>query len=352
MVKFRRAVVFNYRLIFSDFLADIPLHIVWQGVSVDLSQKIVLPYVFDLELCGRCNTVCSFCPRHEMKRGEDCMSQENFEFFITKILNYKQYLRNQSIYLPHEQVWANILDNEQTPLRVILCGMGESLLHRNCAEWISRIRQEVGIRVSLVTNGLLLKLKNIEKLARANVTVVLVSVPGIDKESYSQYMKLDWDLILGNIKQANQIMPGRIQINATIPDNATYSSQDILDFWAQWNIPVAGISSCHNRGGHLTDINLSGKNGKTTSHFCGIIARHNFIAWDGSILSCCHDLHAENKLGHISEDEFIDIAMRKTLSVEQGPTFRICKDCNDCERARPEQIISIGINRVTEQTHL
>ena len=35
-----------------------------------LEEKVVLPYLFDLELSGKCNTVCTFCPRDEIKRGE------------------------------------------------------------------------------------------------------------------------------------------------------------------------------------------------------------------------------------------------------------------------------------------
>jgi radical SAM protein with 4Fe4S-binding SPASM domain len=101
------------------------------------------------------------------------------------------------------------------------------------------------------------------------------------------------------------------------------------------------INHCHNRGGFLHDGALTGKHGASSSHFCGIMARHTFVAWDGRLLSCCHDLHAENVLGHVSDDEFLDVALRKTPIVDQGPTYRICKGCNDCERLQPAGIVRI-----------
>lgn len=300
----------------------------------------VLPYVFDLELSGRCNTVCSFCPRHEMKRGESYMSEENFEHFIGKFKAYANCLENRVVSLYQEGVTARLGRHEQSPLRVIMCGMGESLMHRRCPEWIQRIRTEVGVRVTVVTNGLLLKEKIINSLFDSGITVVLVSVPGIDRESYSRYMKLDWDRVLNNIKQAHAAMPGRVQINATIPDDASYTASDIANFWGELGIPIAGISQCHNRGGFLENSFITGKHGHSSSKFCGIIARHNFIAWDGSILSCCHDLHAENVLGHVATDDFFEVAAAKTPLLKNGASYRICKNCNDCERLQPEQILT------------
>src|SRR5947209_8205978 len=112
-----------------------------------MTAPLVLPYVFDLEMSGRCNTVCTFCPRDEMKRGEQFLSDENFEHFITKLGRYAQALDGRDIELPWERVRTRVGQREQSPVRVILCGMGESLMHPRCPEWIGRIRREIGVRV-------------------------------------------------------------------------------------------------------------------------------------------------------------------------------------------------------------
>ena len=132
-----------------------------------LEPGLIIPYVFDLELSGRCNTVCTFCPREEMKRGEQLMSAENFEHFFR---NLKEYVAAQlegsgfrSLY--ERSPWWCWGAREQSPVRILLCGMGESLIHPRCAEWVGRIRREIGVRLSIVTNGLMLKETMVQKLA-------------------------------------------------------------------------------------------------------------------------------------------------------------------------------------------
>src|SRR5437867_1024375 len=128
-----------------------------------LVRDVVLPYIFDLELCGKCNTVCTFCPRDEMKRGEQAMSEANFEHFFEKLRRYVAELAPKQISLPHERVRGIFGAREESAARVILCGMGESLMHPRAAEYIGRIRHDIGIRVTVVTNGLLLKESLVEK---------------------------------------------------------------------------------------------------------------------------------------------------------------------------------------------
>jgi pyruvate-formate lyase-activating enzyme len=308
------------------------------------SPLTILPYIIDLELSGKCNTVCDFCPRHEMKRGEAFMTEENFEFFIERLKRYAEHLQNRDVFLPTEKAKAKLGSGIESPLRVLLCGMGKNLMHKKCTEWIGRIRKEVGVRVSLVTNGLLLREKTLEELRDADITVVLVSVPGIDEKSYRRVMKMDWNRVMAHIEVGNRILPGRLQINATIPDHSPFGEDEVIQFWEQKGIPIAGISACHNRGGFLTDSSLTGSF-KPSTKFCGILARHHFVAWDGRILACCHDLHAEAVFGHLSTHEFLDIALLKTPMVAMGPQFKICENCNDRERCHPQQILGIASTR-------
>ena len=304
-------------------------------------NSLVIPYIFDVEFSGKCNTVCTFCPRDEMKRGEQFMSDANFEHFFANFKNYVQALEGRQVELPHEQKRGGFGSREQSAARVILCGMGESLMHPRCSEWVSRIRRETGVRVTLVTNGLLLKESLIEKLADADITVILVSVPGIDHETYTKYIPLDWDRVLGNIERAHARMPGRVHINVPLPDDSPLTHDDVNRFWAERGVPVMSIYPCHNRGGFLHDGTLTGRHGAGESHFCGIMARHNFIAWDGRILSCCHDLHGENAHGTVADTDFLELARLKTPIVDEGPTYRICRECNDCERMHGAQILRI-----------
>jgi sulfatase maturation enzyme AslB (radical SAM superfamily) len=304
-------------------------------------SSLNIPYVFDLELSGKCNTSCTFCPRDEMKRGEQLMAPEDFDHFFRHLKEYVAALEGQQFWLPHEKTVARLGSREQSPFRVVLCGMGESLIHPRCAEWVGRMRREIGIRVSIVTNGLMLKDSIVEKLIEADVTVLFVSVPGIDADTYTKYVPLPWDRVIGNIERAHARLPGRVQIYCPIPDDATFTPDQVVAFWKAKGIPLESMTHCHNRGGFLTNVTLTGRFGKSESRFCGIIARQNFIAWDGRILSCCHDLHADNVLGHVAETSFIDIARIKTPIVESGPGYHICRTCNDCNRLNTAGVLKL-----------
>lgn len=274
-----------------------------------------------------------------MKRGEDHMSPEDFESFLAHLKSYNEFIKSRPVGLLSERARIQLGEKEQSPLRVILCGMGESLLHRNCPEWVGRIRKEVGIRVTVVTNGLLLKESILQRLKENDITVILVSVPGIDEESYGRYMEIDFQRVIKNIERANELLPGRVNINVTIPEDATFTPEQVLSFWQERGIHIGGISLCHNRGGHLQNEALTQIGAVKQDPFCGIIARHTFVAWDGSILSCCHDLHGTNKLGHVSTDDFVTIAEAKSRFVTQGPPYAICRTCNDQERYQRGQIL-------------
>jgi MoaA/NifB/PqqE/SkfB family radical SAM enzyme len=210
--------------------------------------------------------------------------------------------------------------------------MGECLTHPEAPEWIGRVRSEVGVRASIVTNGALLDEARVRRLAAARVTVVEVSVPGVSRETYSRYMKLDWDTVLANILRAHAMLPDRVQVSVTVPRDAAFTADDVMAFWQPRGVRVSYINPCHNRGGFMTDERLVSTQ-RTGDRFCGIIVRHNFTAWDGRVLSCCHDLRGENVIGDIHRDEYAEIARRKSALLESGPNFPICPKCDDPQRA-------------------
>ena len=143
------------------------------------TQSVVLPYIFDLEMSGKCNTVCTFCPRDEMKRGEQFMSELHFEHFLKNLGRYVSALEDRQVNLPYEKTSGKFGKRELSAARVTLCGMGESLMHPKCPEWIQRIRQEVGVRVTVVAAlgdygkpGVVVELARVEKDAGMKKEIV------------------------------------------------------------------------------------------------------------------------------------------------------------------------------------
>jgi len=159
---------------------------------------LCVPYIFDLEVTNLCNTECAFCPRGAITRPKGRMSAETFHLFLQRLKSYAERVEGQVIHLDPEGASVRAGRGEESPVRVLMCGMGECLTHPETPEWIGRIRSEVGVRASIVTNGALLDEAMMRRLIAARVTVIIVSVPGVSRETYSQTMKLDWDTVIAS----------------------------------------------------------------------------------------------------------------------------------------------------------
>jgi pyruvate-formate lyase-activating enzyme len=306
-----------------------------------MPNLLCAPRVFDLEVTNLCNTVCAFCPRDALKRPKGRMTQATFEQFLTRLKAYAQRIEGQMMYLYLEKTQGRAGRGEQSPILVVMCGMGECLTHEHAPEWIGRIRSELGINAGIVTNGALLDEAMVKRLIAARVSVVAVSIHGIDKASYSRYVKLDWDLVMKNLMRAHQMMPGRVAVSITIPADAPFTREQVIAFWQARGIPLWGIYACHNRGGFLTNEALITKKPAIQTPQCGTLTKVNFVTWEGRVISCCHDLLGQNVLGDLREVELSEIAVRKTRLLAAGPKFPICRVCDEPDRGNLSGIFMV-----------
>jgi len=295
---------------------------------------VFVPRFFDVEVSNLCNATCAFCPRDAMTRPKGRMSEETFDLLILRLKALVRRMENGSIYLTRHKVWGRMGAAERLPVSLLFCGMGECLTHDRAPEWVGRIRSEVGVRAGIVTNGALLTERIVKRLMAADVTAVTVSVHGVDRESYRRYVQLDWDIVLGNVERAHAMLEGRVAVTAVVPRGAPYTESDVREFWKPRGIPVCSIVDCHSRGGFMKATALISAPGPTATPTCAVMAGFNFIAWDGRVLSCCHDLEGENVIGSVHADEMVDIFKRKTEMINSGAEPAMCERCDDPVRAQ------------------
>ncbi len=307
------------------------------------SDLITIPYIFDLETTNLCNTDCVFCPREAIVRPKGRMSAETFAVFLHRLRDYANRIEGQMVRLEHEKASVRAGKGVESPVRVLMCGMGECLTHPHAPEWIARIRSEVGVRASVVTNGALLDETMTRRLVSANVTVVIVSVPGVSRNTYGRFMKLDWDRVLANVLRAADLLPGRVEVSVTIPRDAGFTPADVLAFWRPSGVRISAIIPCHSRGGFMSDPRLLSASAPPLTRACGVFARHNFVAWDGRVLSCCHDLRGENVMGDLQHHDLVQMARRKAPILERGLDFAICPRCDDSQRADPAAVAKVSL---------
>ncbi len=88
-------------------------------------------------------------------------------------------------------------------------GIGEPLFHVKTIEWIRRIKQELGVKVELITNGTILTEKKSRELIDAGLDTLWVSIDGATPESFSDVrMGAELPTILENLRRLFKMRKG------------------------------------------------------------------------------------------------------------------------------------------------
>ena len=131
------------------------------------------PVHANIEITTRCNLACRFCARNFTAHGKKDMDMESF----AKVLDL----------LPHAY-------------RVNLVGLGEPLLHPRLFDFVAYAKGR-GRRVSLVSNGMLLKDETARQLIKAGIDAVTFSVDAAEQTLADQLRAgIDLDRVVANIR--------------------------------------------------------------------------------------------------------------------------------------------------------
>jgi len=88
-------------------------------------------------------------------------------------------------------------------------GIGEPLFHQKTIEWIRRIKQELGVKVELITNGTTLTEKKTPELIDSGLDVLWVSLDGATPESYADVrLGAEFPVILENLRRLFKMRKG------------------------------------------------------------------------------------------------------------------------------------------------
>ena len=132
-----------------------------------------------------CNLDCITCFRNAWDQPIGKMTEETFE----RILNGLKQLH------PIPDVYFG--------------GIGEPLFHPKTIEWIRRIKQELGVKVELITNGTTLTERKARELIDAGLDVLWVSLDGATPESYADVrMGAELPVILENLRRLFKMRKG------------------------------------------------------------------------------------------------------------------------------------------------
>jgi MoaA/NifB/PqqE/SkfB family radical SAM enzyme len=273
--------------------------------TTDLSTRLD---TIDIELSGYCNANCIFCPRDKMTREKANLKEEFFD----------QLLREVSLLRP------------MGPRAFYLTGLGEPLYNKNIVNFAGSIRRIFpGTQIAVTSNATLLTLELCEAILGSEINSFQCSIPTINESEYETIMGnrhfqsvVHWMTYLAERKKSAGLEVSVTIVRTTQTDQEV---QEYRNFWERRSVCVSE-RKVHNRGGFLD----SGDSLEIKNRFgCALFNARLFVAGNGDILACCHDLDGLSCLGTIGVQFLSAMLSAKTEMVRKQQLFPMCAKCND-----------------------
>jgi radical SAM protein with 4Fe4S-binding SPASM domain len=308
-----------------------PLNLVRSGYSYLISSATKqasvygMPPAMGIELTNNCNLQCPECSSGSglMKRSKGYMDIELFNKIISEL---RPYLYTLNLYF-----------------------QGEPLLH---PEFFSFIRNSGRIRTVISTNGHLLSVENSEKIVRSGLDKLIISLDGLDQDSYSAYRRGgDIETVLNGIKNITGVRkhhnsPLKIEIQMLIngfnENQITQMKRLAADFNASLRLKSMQIITKNNFAswlpseGKYSRYRITGDDYTIKNSLPGRCARLWFnpvVTWDGKVVPCCFDKDADHVMGDLNQESFREIwngtkyrLFRRILLTDRS-TNDICRNC-------------------------
>ena len=285
-----------------------------------------MPVSAGVEITNYCNLKCPQCTTGSgsMTRANGFMKEEMFDKFISEA---GQFLYNINLYF-----------------------QGEPMLH---PQFFSFIAKPGRPKITVSTNGHFLSEENSFKLVRSGIDKLIVSLDGMDSETYSRYRVAgDIDKVTAGIRNVSsellkfktslklevQFLVNRFN-ESQIPlvkkfakeVNASLKLKSVqvlnMEETEQWMPAIEKFKRYKkNQNGIFIPKNHFNNN-------CLRLWMNPVITWDGKVIPCCFDKNAEHVMGDLNEQSFREIWLGEKFktfrsSVLKGrKSIEICRNC-------------------------
>lgn len=290
------------------------------------------PWSLSLETGTSCNLSCLECPsgQKQFTRPTGHMNIENFKKIIDK---QKKYL-----------IW------------LILYFQGEPFLNKSFFEMVSYAKAN-RIFTSTSTNGHFLSPANSEKTIKAGLDRIIISLDGLDQETYEKYrVGGDFKTVIQGIKNLQE---AKVRLKSATPfivvqfivfktNEHQLTQLDELKKELKVDkleVKTAQVYSSDDKNQLIPDNtklrrykqNENGEweiKGKLPNK-CKRMWRAAVVTWDGSVVPCCFDKDADYKMGNLLESSFSEIKSNEKYSNFRNQVFTersqidICKNCSE-----------------------
>jgi radical SAM protein with 4Fe4S-binding SPASM domain len=284
-----------------------------------------MPPSIGIELTNHCNLHCPECATGSgtMKRARGFMDIDLFKRIISEMEPYLYYI---SLYF-----------------------QGESLMHPEFPAFIANSRKAVSI---ISTNGHFLTAENCEKIIRSGLDRLIISMDGLDQNTYSSYrvggnletvqegiraivkerkksgshMKIEIQLLVNRLNERQ--IPDLKKLARSLGVQVRLKSMQIINGsnFASWLPEGMKFRRYDEVDGEYRNKNL-------LPDRCPRLWFNPVVTWDGRVIPCCFDKDAGHIMGDLNQESFTDIwhgaryrLFRKILLTERK-TLDICRNC-------------------------
>lgn len=264
-----------------------------------------MPLSIGVELTNNCNLKCSECASGSglMKRDKGFMDLSLFDRIINEL---SPYLYNINLYF-----------------------QGEPMLHPLFFSFIGNCKN---LHTTVATNGHYLSEENAGKTARSGLGKLIISLDGMDQETYSEYRvngKIDAVLSgIKNIVAAKSKYKSKLKVEIQCLVNKLNENQipQLKHFAEMLKVPIRfksmqilhheripGWIPSEKKFSRYDSGNFSIKS--SMPDHCARLWFNPVITWDGKVLPCCFDKDGKYQMGDLNTDSFREIW--------NGPKYRI-----------------------------
>jgi len=284
-----------------------------------------MPATVSFELTSHCNLRCPECSSGSgmMKRERGFMERELFERVIREL--------NPSLFFAS------------------LYFQGEPFLHPGL---FSFIRMKENTRIIVSTNGHYLDGENATATVLSGIYKLIVSIDGMDQESYSKYrVNGNLDTVMNGIRKISRererlSSPMKLElqflVNKYNEHQITRAESFAREVKASLKLKSMQVIEGHDAGEWMpsqrkyTRYEMSGNRfviRNTMPSRCLRLWLNPVITWDGKVLPCCFDKEADYVMGDLTSETFRDIwhgtkfrEFRKDI-LSGRRSIPICRNC-------------------------
>lgn len=266
-----------------------------------------MPLAIGAELTNHCNLRCPECSSGSgmMTRPKGFMSTALFDKLISEL---GPYLYNINLYF-----------------------QGEPMLHAGFFHLLERC---TNLNTVVSTNGHFLSEDNAEKLAISGLKQLVISLDGMDQQTYSSYrVNGDFEEVTRGIRNVSEAVkrnssPMKIILQFLVNLNNEHQIAEARKFAGEVNA-ILKLKSMQiiNKDDFVkwlpSEKRFSRYDNKCNSYTlknsypdrCARLWFNPVITWDGKVLPCCFDKNADHVMGDLNEDTF--------RGIWTGPKYRI-----------------------------